>query len=222
MTTFMAIGSDQLVHTEEAEALAGSWHAPILLLPDDLPEVTQALPQPASDRPRVLVAGGLDDQEPVRETLEAARLLPDVEFVVTGEEHRVLAHVRATAPPNVIFSGYLAYPQFLGQLKAADVVAAFSLDPHIMNRAAFEAIGLSCPLILSDFPGLRARFGDAAIFCTNEPAAMAAAVRQALDQKEALSVRSRALEARLRQQHSNALARLRRILSSSEPALAHA
>ena len=42
-----------------------------------------------------------------------------------------------------------------------------------MNRAAFEAVGLGRPLVLTDFPGLRERFGEAALLSTNEPARMA-------------------------------------------------
>ena len=44
----------------------------------------------------------------------------------------------------------------------------FSTDPRIMNRAAFEAVGLGRPLVLSNLPALKTRFASAAVFCDND------------------------------------------------------
>jgi len=148
----------------------------------------------------------------VAEALAAAALLPDVEVRVTGDVAGVPAAVRRTAPPNVVFTGFLAYPAFLGEMRAADVVAVFSTDPHIMNRAAFEAVGLGRPLVLSDLPAVRSRFGDAALFAGNDPEAMAGAVRSALAQGQDLAAKSTQLGERLRIQHQQALGRLRTLL----------
>jgi glycosyltransferase involved in cell wall biosynthesis len=112
-----------------------------------------------------------------------------------------------------VLTGFLPYAQFLGELRAADVVAVFSTDRRIMNRSAFEAVGLGRPLVLSDLPGLRTRFGSGALFAINEPAAMAAAIRQALDEKEELAERSRVLGLRLRTQRDDAMAQLRVLLA---------
>jgi glycosyltransferase involved in cell wall biosynthesis len=204
-----------LVHTEEALRLTSTWKANVLLLPDDVPDPTQAEGEPVRGKPYILVAGGLDKQEPVAAALDAARILGDVEVRFTGDERRVPDRVRLMAPPNAVFTGYLKYPRFLAELLAADVVAAFSLDPHIMNRAAFEAIGLGCPLVLSDLPGLRQRFGDAALFATNDPHSMAATLRQALHDKEDLSHRSRRAQVRLRAQHRDAVRQLRVLLNAN-------
>jgi len=207
-----------LLHTEEAEALVAAWGARGMLLPDDLPEVSQALPQPPPEGPRVLVAGSLDANESLAEAIAAAGLLPDVEVRFTGDPSRVPRPVWSRIPPNAVFTGYLPYPQFLGELQAAHVVAAFSTDPHIMNRAAFEAVGLGRPLVLSDIPGLRARFGPAALYCPNEPAAMATTLRQALLDQEVLAARSVHAQERLQAQRQGALRRLQSLLSPPAPA----
>ncbi|HKA50983.1 MAG TPA: glycosyltransferase [Candidatus Dormibacteraeota bacterium] len=203
-----------LVHTEEALALVRSWGAPGLLLPDDLPEPSQAEPRPHAARPTVLVAGSLDPSEPTGEVMGAAALLPEVEFRLTGDPQQLPASVRDRIPPNVVLTGFLPYATFLGEMLAADVVAAFSTDPHIMNRAAFEAVGLGRALVLSDIDGLRRRFGTAALFSANRPAAMADALGQALFQRVALEEQSRRLAQDLRRQHSSALDRLRAMLLS--------
>jgi glycosyltransferase involved in cell wall biosynthesis len=201
-----------LLHTEELEALVHGWGARSMLLPDDLPTAGEASPQEKTRGARVVVAGSLDTNEPVAVVIEAARLLPNVEFRFTGDPALLPAALLAEAPDNVVMTGYLAYPVFLGELEAADVVGVFSTDPRIMNRAAFEAVGLGRPLVLSDLRGLRDRFGSAALFSSNEPAAIADTLARALDQQGELADRSVVLQAQLRDQRDRAVAQLLSII----------
>jgi glycosyltransferase involved in cell wall biosynthesis len=206
-----------LVHTDEARELVACWGAPALLLPDDLPAPADAHPpRSAWNGPTVLIAGSLDANEPVAESVSMAALLPDVQFRLTGDASQLPASLTAGAPPNAIFTGYLPYRRFLGEMLAADVVAVFSTDPHIMNRAAFEAVGLGCPLVLSDLRGLRDRFGAGARFAANRPEAMATAIREALAQRAELAASSRELAQDLIEQRERAMDQLRRMLA--EPA----
>jgi glycosyltransferase involved in cell wall biosynthesis len=212
-----------LLHTEEDAARVRAWGVPALLVPDDLPDIGEATSLARSaPGPRVVLAGSLDANEPVAAELAAAALTPEIEVRVTGDMARVPAPIRSSAPTATVFTGYLPYPQFLGELLAADVVAVFSTDPHIMNRAAFEAIGLGRPLVLSDLPGLRTRFAEAARFCPNEPAAMAQAIREALRDREHLAERSWVLRHHLQAQRESALAWLRSMLelAAAPPRLA--
>ena len=201
-----------LLHTAELEALAGSWGARALMVPDDLPQAGDAQAVPPAERRRVLIAGSMDSNEPVVEAIEAARLLPDIEFHITGDPELLMAKVRSGAPRNVLFTGFLAYPLFLGEMLAADVVGVFSTDPRIMNRAAFEAVGLGRSLVLSDLPALKERFDGAALFCSNEPDAMAQTLLQGIRDRAEMERRSVALQARLRAQRDEAIARLQSII----------
>lgn len=201
-----------LLHTDEAEALVRGWGARALLLPDDLPESSDAGPYQRADHPSVLVAGSFDANEPVADVVEAARLLPDIEFRFTGDPSLLPAKLRAGAPHNAIFTGYLPYPAFLGELQAADVVGVFSTDPQIMNRAAFEAVGLGRPMVLSDLAGLRSRFGAAALFCANDPRAIADGISRGIENQGELARLSVALQVRLRAQRDGAVARLQSII----------
>jgi glycosyltransferase involved in cell wall biosynthesis len=200
------------LHNDAMFQEAAAWGAPAVLLPDELPDPQLALPVVASAGPRVVVAGSLDAQEPVAEALEAARLLPSVEFLVTGDIGRLPPGMVEGAPANVTFTGWLDYGQFLGNLAAADVVAAFSLDPHIMNRAAFEAVAVGRPLVLSDHQGLRARFGEASLYCDNAGDAMAEAIQAALDDRERLARLSKLAQVRLQAGREVGIERLRMIL----------
>jgi hypothetical protein len=221
-----------LVHSEEDEVLVNAWGAPALLLPDDLPQIG-ATPNPGPERlkrshgteaplawadgpeispARIVVAGRLNDDEPVAAVLGAASLLPGVEVRLTGNPDRLPAAVRAGAPSNAVFVGLLPWTEFLSELASADLVGVFTTDPHVMSRAAFEAVGLGRPLVLSDSAGLRHRFGAAALFCENRAEPLARALRQALRERASLTQRSRALREILHAQHQRALAQLRLML----------
>ncbi|HEV3235135.1 MAG TPA: glycosyltransferase [Candidatus Dormibacteraeota bacterium] len=197
---------------QEAEA----WGAPAVLLPDELPDPGLASPVVAPAGPQVVVAGSLDTQEPIAEALEAARLVPGVEFLVTGDTARLPAGMVENAPANVTFTGWLDYGRFLGHLAAADVVAAFSLDPHIMNRAAFEAIAVGRPLVLSAHEGLQSRFGEAAVYCANSAPAMAAAIEQAIDSADQLALRAKTAQGRLQADRETGINRLKLTLRHAD------
>ena len=199
-----------LVHTEADRALLQAWGLDPLLLPDDLPSAEEAaLVSTDGDRRRVLVAGSFAWDEPVDATLAAARLMPTVEFRLTGDPGRLDPSIRGGAPANAVFTGYLPYPKFLGELLVADAVAVFTTDRDIMNRAAFETIGLERPLVLSDLPQLRGRFEGAAVFCANEPRAMADAIGRALRNPDELTSRVRAFRHHLIAQRESAIRELR-------------
>jgi len=203
-----------LVHTEAALEMVVGWAAPVLLVPDDVPDGSEAAPDTVTSGAPVLVAGSFDDNEPVVAALAAAGQLAPVRVAFTGDTGRLAARVRSLAPDNALFTGYLPYSTFLAELRAAQVVAVFSTDPQIMNRAAFEAAGLGLPLVLSDLPGLRKRFGAAALFCRNEPDCMARAIAAALAERRALAEKSRALARELQAQREDSMARLGRMLDA--------
>jgi glycosyltransferase involved in cell wall biosynthesis len=203
-----------LVHTEADLALLSEWRVRTLLLPDDVPGEGEAgQPPETGPRPRVLVAGSFDQTEPVAAALAAAALLPEYEFRFTGDIGRLSRGLRRSPAANVRLTGFLDYPRFLGEMRAADLVAVFSEETNTMSRAAFEAVGLGRALVLSDQPGLRSRFGEAAVFSANRPGEMASAIREAHGRRPELEARSRRLRSRLQRQRETALGELRAYLA---------
>src|SRR5258708_13849994 len=98
------------------------------MMPDDLTYGRDASRLPGASGPRVVVGGSLDGNEPVSAVIEAARLMPQVEVRLTGDVHRVPLSVRRAAPSNVVFTGWLDYSTFLGELLTAN--AAQAVTPH--------------------------------------------------------------------------------------------
>lgn len=188
-----------LCHTQDNLDVACSWGARAELLIDDVPSPAQADPGAATSGAQIVVAGAFSGNEPVREALAAAARLPGVRFAFTGDPALLPPEVRENVPPNVVLTGYLPYAQFLAELRAAAAVAVFSGDPHIFTpRAAFEAVGMGRPLVLLDLRGVRATFGDAALYTEARPAEMAKVFSQALAEQPDLGARSEAKAAELR------------------------
>jgi glycosyltransferase involved in cell wall biosynthesis len=114
--------------------------------------------------------------EPWDDVVEAARLLPDVRFVVTG---RAPAGVAGTTPPNVHLTGWLSDAEYADLLAGAGVVLALTTREYTMQRAGYEALAAHRPLVASDTETLRAYFTRGAVFAGRGGPALAEAVRTA-------------------------------------------
>jgi glycosyltransferase involved in cell wall biosynthesis len=143
-------------------------------------------PRALPDRPVVLFAGVFAADEPVAEVIEAARRVPAVKVQVTGGLHRCPPSLRAGAPSNVSFVGFLAGPEYRQAVLRADVVLALTTEPTSVMRAAYEAVYAGRPLVTSDWPDLRALFPHA-VHVGNHAGAIAAGLSEALHRHDELA-----------------------------------
>ena len=203
-----------LHNTAEETEIARACTARAIHVPDDLPDASEAETVPPSPRPRVFVAGSFDESEPVAAVLSAASRMSDVEVRLAGDTRRLSRAIRAGAPPNVVFTGYLPYARFLGEMLAADVVAVFSDDgvAYRLNRASCEAIGLARPLVLLDTPGNRSNFGAAAFLCAADPEPMSRTLERALIARDELTARSGNLRTRMDEQRRQAIRTVQEVM----------
>jgi glycosyltransferase involved in cell wall biosynthesis len=123
----------------------------------------------------VVNSGGRD--EPLEATLEAAALVPEVTFHVTGRTLGREAAV-AAAPANVRFTGYLSPDAYTGLLASAGAVMCLTMRDHTMQRGACEALSLGRPIITSDWPLLRSYFAAGTVHVDNTAPGIAAGVRR--------------------------------------------
>lgn len=170
------------------------------------------------ERPVVLFVGIFAADEPVEEVVGAARLLPGVTFRVTGDLERCPAPLRAAAPANVEFVGFLGAADYWAQVREATALIALTTEPTSVMRAAYEAVYAGRPLVVSDWPLLRELF-PAAQHAPNTAEGIAAAVARAVEPEAAQGVqRAHALQAaRWRAQRDELLAVLGRARSAPQP-----
>jgi glycosyltransferase involved in cell wall biosynthesis len=120
--------------------------------------------------------------EPIDAVLGAARLVPDVGFVITG---RAPGAVRV--PDNVRLTGFLADDDYDAVLADAGVVLALTTRALTMQRAGYEALERACPLVASDTEVLRELFTGGTVFAAPTAASLAGAITEALDRREVLA-----------------------------------
>ena len=119
--------------------------------------------------------------EPIALFFQAAALVPDVQFHVTGNYHRASERVLAGKPGNVRLTGFLPDADYVGLLLASDAVLSLTTMDHTMQRGAYEALYLGRPVITSNFDLLRRHFCKGSVHVGNTAEEIAAGVRQMRD-----------------------------------------
>ena len=122
--------------------------------------------------------------EPAAEVIEAASLLPDVQFAITGDVSRCPT---IDVGPNVQLVGFLDHGAYRRLVEDADVILALSTEPTSAMRAAFEAVWAEKVLVVNDWPLLQDLFPEA-VHVENTPASIARGLRRALDEHATLQV----------------------------------
>ncbi len=141
----------------------------------------------AGTRSLIVVPLSYANDEPVEQILQAATLLPDVQFALTGDAP---ARFRARALQNLSFTGRLDFASYTALLRSSDAVLALTTRDLTMQRAGYEALQAGVPVITSAFTPLRRYFGSAAVFTEPTPHAISDAVQTALRDNELLRARA--------------------------------
>jgi glycosyltransferase involved in cell wall biosynthesis len=103
--------------------------------------------------------------EPVEAVLQAASMLPDVNFYITGDKRKKPASFFANAPKNVTFTGFLDPNQeYPGLLRAAEAVMVLTTRNHTLQLGGCEAVAVGKPLITSDWPYLHEVFPTGTVY----------------------------------------------------------
>jgi len=116
----------------------------------------------------VVVINTFSPDEPLKEVLEAASGLDDFQFYVTGRDRDGSQELKAGAPGNVHFTGFLPNDQYYALLATSQVVLCLTTRDHTMQRGACEALWLGKPLITSDWPLLREYFHKGTVHVVND------------------------------------------------------
>ena len=183
-----------LVTNDEMRAEAESWTThPVIELHDlltrvDLPPATE----PSCD---AFVVAVWADDEPLAELAVAMAGLPGLRVVISGRPTSDAAR-RELEAAGVVVPGYLPDEDYRRTLAGAGVVVALTTRDGTMQRGGYEAASAGKALVTSDTRVLREYFGSAAVLTAPDPAAIAAAIREALGRREELEAAMRELRDR--------------------------
>jgi len=128
---------------------------------------------------------GYQFDEPVRELLEAAARVPDVSLVLTGDAPLEL---RALAPPNCTFTGWLDREEYDDVLAKARGVVCLTTREETMQTGAYEALQFALPMMLSGTAALRDIFHGGVVFVDeHDPSSLADGLEELWREHERLS-----------------------------------
>jgi hypothetical protein len=168
-----------LVTVESLADVVRTWGGEADLVHEARPRYTVRRAEPLTSRPRVLYIGRFAGDEPTANVLEAARLTPEIDLLVTGDVRKCPPELIDSAPPNAIFTGFLRGDDYRRAMEQADIVLVLTNHPMAVNRGAYEAVYSRRPLIISDLPAMRPLFPHA-IRVTNDASSIAEGLQSAV------------------------------------------
>lgn len=170
------------------------WGATATILRDIPTSFMTGEPLPRDARFTVLVVSTFAPDEPIESILEAARALPDVSFLVTGDPSRATPDLVGRAPQNVQFSGYLPDDVYYGTMQSSDAVLCLTTRDDTMQRGACEALSMARPIVTSNWPLLQEYFSKGTVHVASSPAAIVAGIESARLDHERLCLEIRDLQ----------------------------
>lgn len=144
-----------------------------IILEDKIPYLP--LSYELNQRLKIAVICGYGDDEPIKEILNAAQLLPDLNFYLTGRSNKLK---NTLISKNVHLTGYLRDKDYENLLRTVDIILVLTIRPETVLCGAFEAVGLEKPLITSDTPTLRKYFYKGTTFTKNDTLSIVEAVNK--------------------------------------------
>jgi glycosyltransferase involved in cell wall biosynthesis len=192
----------EVIYTSEADRRRdGRRPSHVIALGIDLDRFDGAQPALRSERPLVGNVARLAPQKDHRTLIEAARLVPEADFVVAGDGE-LRKKLEREAGPRVRFLGARDdVPELLASL---DVFAFPSLFEGLC-LAVIEAQAAGVPVVATPVGGIRETVVDGEtglLVPTRDPAALAAAIRRLLEDRGAAEAMAAEARRRVRERFS--------------------
>jgi glycosyltransferase involved in cell wall biosynthesis len=174
-----------IVTNEFLREMIGRLGARAVVLQDRIPDLASSEAMPLAGRWNAVFVCTYSEDEPIDEVLKVGALVSEgTHIYVTGRLPRIAA--RWTIPRNVHLTGYLTDAEYTRLLSSADIVLALTTRDHTLLCAAYEAVALGKPLVMSDTPALREYFTKGVVYTRNDGRALTAAVEEAIRRLAAL------------------------------------
>lgn len=163
----------------------------------------------------VAVVSSFHEDEPVDLVFEAAALIPEVRFYITGDPARIAQSLLSKKPDNCFLTGYLPYEQYIGLLRNVDAIMALTTGDNTLLMGGFEAVSVGTPLIISDWPVLRDYFSLGTVHIPNTIEGICGGIRRARGEQPGLKQAILELKSQLETEWMRKFKELREILSEA-------
>lgn len=205
-----------IVTNQFLKDVVDSWGGRGFILQDAIPSMPLKGNKKLKGSFNIAYPCSFDSDEPVKEVLEAAASLPAGAVVhITGNPSKLSQALRAKAPANVVFTGFLSEAEYQTLINSSDLVYALTTQDHTLLCCAYEALSAGKPMVLSNKDGLREYFGKGRVLADNSPASIGNATRAAMKDYERLRAEARELAGQLRRDWQARFERLKSLIKES-------
>ena len=152
-----------VVTNDYLKELVESWggHAIILIPPIHYPQIPEKKLQKNRN---LLVVNSYAWDEPIEQTLEAARQFPDVGFYVTGAIHKKSYGLIEKYKDVANFTDFIPFQSYLSLLKNVDGVLCLTTRDHTLQSGGVEAVYMGKPFLTSNFQVLKQLFPKGTVY----------------------------------------------------------
>ena len=169
-----------LAHNHKNLAVLESWGAnnPMMLrspavrreaiLPDDATVSPELAEQLNTDKLKILYINRFTPLNAWQEVFDAARLMPDARFFITGNPADVNLKPE-DIPENVILPGFMPHHSFLKLMDSVDVVLSLTKLKDALAWTYRECLALGKPFVGTNNEVAVANFGEYGLFTNPEP-----------------------------------------------------
>ena len=175
-----------IVTNDYLKELVESWggQAIILIPPIQYPEIAEKRLQKDKN---LLVVNSYAWDEPIEQTLEAARQFPDVGFYVTGAIHKKSDSLVEKYKDVANFTDFIPFQDYLSLLKNVDGVLCLTTRDHTLQSGGVEAVYMGKPFLTSNFEVLQQLFPKGTVYVDpNSSTDIARGIRELLQNQDKL------------------------------------
>jgi glycosyltransferase involved in cell wall biosynthesis len=165
-----------------------------------------------TERPQILMPCSFNVDEPLDIVFEAARQIPDVDILISGDAKRGASLFDySKKPDNVNLLGYLPQDDYETVFIQSDLILALTTEDHIQLSVANEAVGFEVPMVISDTKLLQELFNKGAIYVeTLNASSIAKGITTALQTIDILKIEIKELKIERNQRWENMAETLKR------------
>jgi len=159
-----------------------------LILPDPLPSFHNAEYLRSLDiqSKKVIFICSWASDEPYFEVLEAAELLPEFTFYITGKSKGKELGFGRALPNNVVLTGYLPDDDYHEMLATSEIILDLTTRENCLVCGAYEATALERPFIVSDKKAIRKYFQSGCVYVDNTTQSISQGMLSMVDQHSTL------------------------------------
>jgi len=207
-----------IVDQEMRKCLLKSWGAETILLerPPLAVEWKRCKPEGDTGGFKVTLVSVFAPDEPVELVLGAAERLPEVRFFILGDTSLAKRNLLATAPSNVVFTGYLSSDDYWNRLDSSQAIMVLTTYADSLSSGAVEAMALGKPLILSRQPALIGYFTKGAKFVDHSVESIVKGVQDVREQEHCLAQESVELSTEKRKRWETEFQKIWALLGSED------